>query len=273
MVERANGFHEELTQSMEDISKASDETSKIIKTIDEIAFQTNLLASTPQWKLHGPARPAQFCRGGHEVRNLAMRDAEAAKSTSVPHRGNGEEGQGGLGARGAHQRASPRSPGALQGGTSSPRSPRPRASRPGIDQINKAVAEMDKVTQQTAANAEESASASEEMNAQAEQMKDVAAGSWRSWVAISRPGLPRPFPRPRRSRTEESALLQGVSGRRVMPVQRMFDPRPSSAGRQGLQKLLELHKLSQRSQKTRLPAGFLFSIFIFSRNPRPDTLI
>ena len=46
----------------------------------------------------------------------------------------------------------------------------------GIDQINKAVAEMDKVTQQTAANAEESASASEEMNAQAEQMKDVSAG-------------------------------------------------------------------------------------------------
>jgi methyl-accepting chemotaxis protein len=46
----------------------------------------------------------------------------------------------------------------------------------GIDQINKAVAEMDKVTQQTAANAEESASASEEMNAQAEQMKEVAAG-------------------------------------------------------------------------------------------------
>ena len=45
----------------------------------------------------------------------------------------------------------------------------------GIDQINKAVAEMDKVTQQTAANAEESASASEEMNAQAEQMKDIAS--------------------------------------------------------------------------------------------------
>ena len=41
----------------------------------------------------------------------------------------------------------------------------------GIDQINKAVSEMDKVTQQTAANAEESASASEELTAQAEQMK------------------------------------------------------------------------------------------------------
>jgi methyl-accepting chemotaxis protein len=44
----------------------------------------------------------------------------------------------------------------------------------GIDQINKAVAEMDKVTQATAATAEESASASEEMNAQAEQMKQVS---------------------------------------------------------------------------------------------------
>ena len=41
----------------------------------------------------------------------------------------------------------------------------------GIGQVNKAVAEMDKVTQQTAASAEESASASEELTAQAEQMK------------------------------------------------------------------------------------------------------
>ncbi|MDP6180043.1 MAG: hypothetical protein QGG48_09150 [Desulfatiglandales bacterium] len=43
----------------------------------------------------------------------------------------------------------------------------------GIDQTNKAVAEMDKVTPQNAANAEESASASEEMNAQAEQIKGI----------------------------------------------------------------------------------------------------
>ncbi len=43
----------------------------------------------------------------------------------------------------------------------------------GIEQVNKAVVEMDKVTQQNAANAEESASASEEMNAQAEQMKQM----------------------------------------------------------------------------------------------------
>jgi methyl-accepting chemotaxis protein len=49
-----------------------------------------------------------------------------------------------------------------------------REQAQGIDQINKAVAEMDKVTQSAAASAEESASASEEMNAQAEQMKQVA---------------------------------------------------------------------------------------------------
>jgi methyl-accepting chemotaxis protein len=44
----------------------------------------------------------------------------------------------------------------------------------GIDQINRAVSEMDKVVQQSAANAEETASASEEMNAQAEQVRQVA---------------------------------------------------------------------------------------------------
>ena len=59
MVERANGSMTELTQSMEDISKASDETSKIIKTIDEIAFQTNLLALNAAVEAAGPARPAR----------------------------------------------------------------------------------------------------------------------------------------------------------------------------------------------------------------------
>jgi methyl-accepting chemotaxis protein len=43
----------------------------------------------------------------------------------------------------------------------------------GINQINKAVAEMDKVVQQNAANSEESARAAEEMNSQANYMKDV----------------------------------------------------------------------------------------------------
>ncbi|OEU84811.1 MAG: hypothetical protein BA865_12720, partial [Desulfobacterales bacterium S5133MH4] len=174
VVGKANNSMSELTRSMEEISKASEETSKIIKTIDEIAFQTNLLALNAAVEAarageHG----AGFAVVAEEVRNLAMRSAEAAKNTSDLIEGTIKSVKDGSGLvagtnEGFSEVAQSVSKADELVGEIAAAS---NEQSQGIDQINRAVAEMDKVIQQNAANAEESASASEEMNAQAEQMK------------------------------------------------------------------------------------------------------
>ena len=177
VVQKANDSMGHLTSSMREITAASEETSKIIKTIDEIAFQTNLLAlnAAVEAARAGEAG-AGFAVVAEEVRNLAMRAAEAAKNTSGLIEGTVKKIREGSELVGKTSEAfnevavSSAKVGELVGEISAASSEQAQ----GIDQINKAVAEMDKVTQQTAANAEESASASEEMNAQAEQMKQVS---------------------------------------------------------------------------------------------------
>jgi methyl-accepting chemotaxis protein len=178
MVERANGSMTELTTSMDDISKASEETSKIVRTIDEIAFQTNLLAlnAAVEAARAGEAG-AGFAVVANEVRNLAMRAAEAAKNTSGLIEDTVKKIKEGSGLVGRTNEAFSEvaKSAARVADLVSEIAAASSEQAQGIDQVNKAVAEMDKVTQQNAAHAEESASASEQMNAQAGQMKEIAA--------------------------------------------------------------------------------------------------
>jgi methyl-accepting chemotaxis protein len=173
IVAKVSDHMDNMAKSVDEITKSSEETSKIIKTIDEIAFQTNLLAlnAAVEAARAGEAG-AGFAVVADEVRNLAMRAADAAKTTSDLIENTIKAVKDGSELTMATQTAYQENV-EIAGKVGSLVEEIAAASTEqssGIEQINNAVNEMDKVTQQNAANAEESASASEEMSAQSEQM-------------------------------------------------------------------------------------------------------
>jgi len=175
VVNKASKSMNDLTKSICEISDASRQTQKIIKTIDEIAFQTNLLAlnAAVEAARAGEAG-AGFAVVAEEVRNLALRSADAAKNTATMIEDTVKKVTDGTvlldqtnSAFGEVATST-----AKVGELVSEISAASDEQAKGIEQINRAVTEMDKVTQQNAANAEESASASEELSAQSQQMMD-----------------------------------------------------------------------------------------------------
>ena len=160
--------------SMQEISKASEETAKIVKTIDEIAFQTNLLAlnAAVEAARAGEAG-AGFAVVADEVRNLAIRAAEAAGNTATMIEETVSKVKDG------HELVRKTGEDFQAVGSGSKKvvalvaeiAAASDEQSQGIKQINTAIQEMDKSTQQNAASAEEAASASEELSAQAMQLK------------------------------------------------------------------------------------------------------
>ncbi len=169
---------DQLTSFMTEVTSASEDTQKIIKTIDQVAFQTKILALNAAVEAARAGQSgAGFAVVADEVRNLAMRTAGAAKSTAgllehtVKQVKEGYE----LVVRTNHEFAEVARSVTSCGGLVEEITAASRQQAGGIDRVSTAVVEIDKIVQQNAVSAEESASASEEMNAQAEKMKGFVA--------------------------------------------------------------------------------------------------
>jgi methyl-accepting chemotaxis protein len=167
-----------LVTAMDAIKRSSADIAKIIKTIDEIAFQTNILAlnAAVEAARAGEAG-AGFAVVADEVRNLAQRCAQAAKETASKIEDAVQKSAVGadISAKVAKSLeqivGNARQVDELAGEVATAS----QEQSQGISQVNIAVTQMDKVTQSNAASAEESAAAAEELTAQAETLKDAVS--------------------------------------------------------------------------------------------------
>jgi methyl-accepting chemotaxis protein len=185
----------QLSQAVERIKKSSDDTAKIIKNIDEIAFQTNLLALNAAVEA---ARAGDAGKGfavvAEEVRNLAIRSAGAARTTSELIEESVRNAQHGVtlnervasNLKEINERTTKVSEMMAEISAAS------EQQTVGIEQVNSAIQQMSEITQQNAANSESSASSSEELAGQAQELHNLVTGFRISGQTVQRRPAQRP---------------------------------------------------------------------------------
>ena len=169
-----------MTTAIDGIQKSSEETAKIIKVIDEIAFQTNLLALNAAVEA---ARAGESGKGfavvAEEVRNLAMRSAEAAKDTSGMIEQSVKNAADGVNIAGEVAKALDEIVDGVDKVTNlvGEIAASSKEQSEGVDQVNNSISQIEKITQENAASSEESAAASRGVNSEVNRLQDLIRGT------------------------------------------------------------------------------------------------
>lgn len=235
--ETGNRDMEDMRKAMNAIKTSSNDISKIIKSIDEIAFQTNILAlnAAVEAARAGEAG-AGFAVVAEEVRALAQRSAASAKETASKIEVAIQSGdQGGrisdkvaLSLEVIVEKA--RKVDELVANIASAS----QQQKEGLVQINTAVSQMDKVTQANAGSAEETAAAAEELNAQSASLKETVV-ELKQLVggAAKAPSLrtqePKSKPAPRGKAQAASSASQMSAHMRPSPSRKVMTPELAGA--------------------------------------------
>ena len=184
-MERANTSTEQgvermvaLADAVTEIKRSADATAKIVKTIDEIAFQTNLLALNAAVEA---ARAGDAGKGfavvADEVRSLAIRASEASRNTAALIEESVKKAETGVTLNDSVKRRLEEIRAGVQGAAAVMNEIAEGAvsQERELAEVTGAMSQIGDLTQRTAANAEESASAAAELSAQAREMHDLAS--------------------------------------------------------------------------------------------------